>query len=124
MPSSFWRISELDDEGDGGPGLVVAGPDAPHGAQGPDGVHRITLDVTLLGSGRLDSFKGTFHAAVACLMAHLSPPSRTYSLSSPRIKVHGVEVTVSSSDFYQHFNFFNCIKVFNEDEKILRKHSK
>ena len=72
--SSKWRISELDDEGDGGPGLVVAGPDAPHGAQGPDGVHRITLDVTLLGSGRLDSFKGTFHTAVACLMAHQPVP--------------------------------------------------
>ena len=97
MPSSFWRISELDDEGDGGPGLddegdggpglVVAGPDAPHGAQGPDGVHRITLDVTLLGSGRLDSFKGTFHAAVTCLMAH--QPVRWGVLHRcPRIKVH------------------------------------
>ena len=83
MPSSFWRISELDDEGDGGPGLVVAGPDAPHGAQGPDGVHRITLDVTLLDSGRLDSFKGTFHAAVACSMAHLSRPSGRNLLAPP-----------------------------------------
>ena len=116
MPSSFWRISELDDEGDGGPGLddegdggpglVVAGADAPHGAQGPDGVHRITLDVTLLGSGRLDSFKGTFHAAVACLMAHQPVPWGVL-LRCPRIKVHCVEVTKSSSNFCQHLNFFN-----------------
>ena len=92
MPSSFWRISELDDEGDGGPGLVVAGPDAPHGAQGPNGVHRITLDVTLLDSGRLDSFKGTFHAAVACSMAHLSRPSGRTLLAPP-----GLKSTVSRS---------------------------
>jgi len=40
-----WRLGrrgvspgELDDEGEGGPGLVAAGPEAPHGAEGPDGV--------------------------------------------------------------------------------------
>ena len=97
MPSSFWRISELDDEGDGGPGLddegdggpglVVAGPDAPHGAQGPDGVHRITLDVTLLASCRHGPFKGLVHAATACLMAHQSVPWGVL-LRCPRIKVH------------------------------------
>ena len=31
---------------------------------------------------------------------------------------------MTSSDFCQDLNFFNCIKVFNEDEKILRNHSK
>ena len=106
MPSSFWRISELDDEGEGGPGLVVAGPDAPHGAQGHNGVHRITLNVTLLGSGRLDSFKGTFHTAVACLMAHQPVPWGVL-LRCPQIKVHFVEVIKSSSNFCQHLNFFN-----------------
>ena len=78
---------ELDDEGDGGPGLVVAGPDAPHGAQGPDGVHRITLDVTLLASCRHGPFKGLVHAATACLMAHQSVPWGVL-LRCPRIKVH------------------------------------
>ena len=66
--------------------LLLLAQMPPKGAESPDGVHRITLDVTLLGSGKLDSFKGTFHAAVACSMAHLSPPSGRTLLAPPGLK--------------------------------------
>ena len=66
--------------------LLLLAQMPPKGAESPDGVHRITLNVTLLGSGRLDSFKGTFHAAVACLMAHQPVPWGVL-LRCPRIKV-------------------------------------
>ena len=100
--------------------LLLLAQMPPKGAESPDGVHRITLDVTLLGSGKL----GDFSRSRRVFDGASIPSLGAYSLGSPRVKVHGVEVTMSSSDFCQDLNFFNCIKVFNEDEKILRNHSK
>ena len=67
--------------------LLLLAQMPPKGAESPDGVHRITLDVTLLASCRHGPFKGLVHAATACLMAHQSVPWGVL-LRCPRIKVH------------------------------------
>ena len=80
----------------------------PGPSQNSNGVNPSALCVTLLASCRSDPFKGLVHAATACSMAHQPVPWGVL-LRSARIKVHCVEVTESSSVFYQHSNFSNCI---------------
>ena len=80
----------------------------PGPSQNSNGVNPSALCVTLLASCRSDPFKGLVHAATACSMAHQPVPWGVL-LRPARIKVHCVEVTESSSVFYQHSNFSNCI---------------
>ena len=76
--------------------------------QSSNGANTSVLVVTLPASCRPGPFKELVHAATAGFMVH-QPVPWDVLLRSPRIKVHCVEVTKSSSDFDQHSNFFNRI---------------